>query len=354
LNEFSILIRLTALKCPPGFSSSLKMIPQRTDEDLAGPISREEFLLYFPRITRAHTLIVAASHSFYCSRTALAASTEDIEQICQNGSLVEERPVPGAYSSVCMDLLERIVPLPRLQERMKFSERSTGGVVVVKQRTGGSGKTGETVWNSGLLLTRFLDELSDRRRDFWSRQRVLELGAGAGLSSIAAYKLGAKQVLCTDGNPEVLELAQVNIERNCDNALSDRCSGIESKLLRWGMLNAMDYSEAATFVLGADLTYNPGSWRVLAETMVTVLTTEEDGYILYMSLGHEGFNVSAEMDGFLSVAREFGLISVPDLEGINASDLLNSLLTSTEWKVLEEKGGAKVAVLKRKSFQPRR
>ena len=252
-----------------------------------------------------------------------------------------------------MGLSERVIPLPRLQERLSLSEKSTRGTIVVQQRAGGSGKTGETVWNSGLLLTRFLDEFSDRRRDFWSKQRVLELGAGSGIASIAAYKLGAK-VLLTDGNSQVLDLAQLNIERNCDGLDSGCCPGIESKILRWGLLNGIDFSEESTFVLGADLTYNSGSWRQLAETISTVLTTKEDGYVVYLSLGHEGFNVNAEMDGFLSVAREFGLTSVPDIEGINASDLLRSLLTSTETRLLEQSGGARVAVLKRKSMPSRR
>jgi predicted nicotinamide N-methyase len=284
----------------------------------------------------------------------VADTTDGVEGICQNGSLVEERPIPGAYSSVCMGLPERIIPLPRFQERLSLSERSTKGTIFVQQRAGGSGKTGESVWNSGLMLTRFLDEFSDRRRDFWSKQRVLELGAGSGLSCIAAYKLGAEKVVCTDGNQDVLQLAERNIERNCDDSDSDRCPGIESKPLQWGLLNAIDFSEESTFVLGADLTYNPGSWRVLAETMATVLTTKDDGYVLYLSLGHEGFNVNAEMDGFLSVARAVGLTDVKDIEGINASDMLKSLLTNTERKLLEQSGGARVAVLKRKSFQSRR
>ena len=127
---------------------------------------------------------------------------ENSEAICQNGAVVEERAIPGAYSSVCMTLPERIVPLP------KFSTRNQKqGKLIIGQQAGGSGQTGKTVWNSGLLLARLLDELVDKLsshheyKDFWSSQSIIELGCGTGLGSIAAHRLGAKSVVATDGNP---------------------------------------------------------------------------------------------------------------------------------------------------------
>jgi predicted nicotinamide N-methyase len=266
---------------------------------------------------------------------------------------VEERAIPGAYTSVCMTLSERVFPLPRLQRRLHQS--NTNGTIVIRQQAGGSGATGMTVWNSGLLLARLLDELVEklsatpRLKDFWSGQDVLELGCGTGIGSIAAHLLGAKSVVATDGNDKVLELAQKNIQRNCISACEGPTS-IEAKALQWGLLSAMDFSESASLVIGADLTYNAGSWRLLAETMATVLTFNEGGRIIYLSLGHEGFNVNAEMDGFLSVAKEMGLVTTSYFEGIDVSLLLQNSLTSREKNVLEQSGGARVVVLKRKSI----
>ncbi|KAL3926691.1 MAG: hypothetical protein SGARI_005525 [Bacillariaceae sp.] len=247
---------------------------------------------------------------------------EAAESMCQNGALVEERAIPGAYSS---------------------------GTLVIGQQAGGSGQTGKTVWNSGLLLARLLDELVDRSEssDFWSQQEILELGCGTSLGSIAAHRLGAKKVVATDGNPDVVELAKANIELNSVSEESSAGS-IEAKPLQWGLLNAMDYSETASLVLGADLTYNAGSWRVLAETMATVIKLDGKGHVLYLSLGHEGFNVNAEMDGFLSVAKEVGLVATTELNGINISQLLQNSLTNAERKVLEQSGGARVVVLRPK------
>jgi SAM-dependent methyltransferase len=280
-------------------------------------------------------------------------NTMDYITVCQNGGLVEERPIPGAYSSVCMELEQRIVPLKKLHERRPGLERNVQDTIIVQQKAGGGGQTGMTVWNSGLLLTRLLDAfvaelaVSQKTQDFWSNQNILDLGCGTGLCSIAAYKLGAKSVIATDGNPQVLQLAEANIQRNYIPNHND-LGIIRTSLLQWGLLNAMDFSESATLILGADLTYNAGSWRVLAETMATVLSS--NGYIIYLSLGHEGLNVNPEVDGFLSVAKEIGLVIVSEIEGINLSNLLQSLLVSSEKIILEQGGGARVVILKRKSF----
>mmetsp|Transcript_11984 Transcript_11984/g.30395 ORF Transcript_11984/g.30395 Transcript_11984/m.30395 type:complete len:335 (+) Transcript_11984:165-1169(+) len=229
--------------------------------------------------------------------------TKDAELICQNGALLGEAAVPGAYSSACMGLSERVVPLPRYRERVSAMNRQQiagkdvqlmkddlrePGTIVVQQKAGGSGNTGMTVWNSGLLLTRLLDvmveELQRRQGQkdgesssdnaFWRNQDVIELGCGTGLCSIAAHRLGAKSVMATDGNPRVLQLAETNIQQNCrdridcsgatgddetSNVSNGRLSTIRAEPLQWGFLNAMDYSESASFVIGADLTYNPGS-----------------------------------------------------------------------------------------------
>mmetsp|Transcript_12656 Transcript_12656/g.29629 ORF Transcript_12656/g.29629 Transcript_12656/m.29629 type:complete len:428 (-) Transcript_12656:443-1726(-) len=336
--------------------------------------------------------------------TTTTTTTKSPESMCQGGALMGELAVPGAYSSVCMGLPERSVPLPRYQERMSSTRKKIPGTIIVQQKAGGSGNTGMTVWNSGLLLTRLLDVMvdelqrrqrlqeggsaskakndndDDRDNVFWRNQDVIELGCGTGLCSIAAHRLGAKSVVATDGNPRVLQLADSNIRQNCyidsdingattaDSSTSPGLPGtelstIQAQPLQWGFLDAMDYSERASFIIGADLTYNPGSWRTLAETIATVLKTENDTidtvtgtrvnnkrcYALYLSVGHDGFNVNAEMDGFLSVAKEVGLVTLPDgVEGIDLSQLLLSTLSDSEKRILAQGGGFRVAVLGRK------
>lgn len=361
-------------------------------------IDRQDFLV--------DSLYSMASSSIAISSTTEPSTTaRDAEAICQNGALIGELAVPGAYSSTCMGLSERIVPLPRYQERVaamnrkiKSADIQQSGTITVQQKAGGSGNTGMTVWNSGLLLTRLLDGMVDELQRqqpqkggessdnaFWRNQDVIELGCGTGLCSIAAHRLGAKSVLATDGNPRVLQLAEANIRQNCyenidsdgsqitDPALTPEVSSrspstIRAESLQWGFLNAMDYSESASFVIGADLTYNPGSWDTLAETIATVLKTENDNvssgtgatpisnrcYALYLSVGHDGFNVNAEVDGFLSVAKEKGLIRIEDgVEGIDLNELLRKTLSDAEKKIISQGGGFRVVVLGRKTAKRR-
>ena len=108
----------------------------------------------------------------------------------------------------------------------------------------------------------------------------------------------------------------------------------------------MGWSGTADWVVASDLTYNSGSWRVLAETMATVL--KPNGTVIYLSCGHEGFNVNAELDGFLSVAKEVGLVTVESVAGVRPAQMLPTLLSPTEAKQLEKSGGVRVVLLQRK------
>src|SRR4051812_39345718 len=63
------------------------------------------------------------------------------------------------------------------------------------------------LWRSGVALARELDGAALRGR------RVVELGCGLAVPSIAAARSGAT-VLATDGSPEALELAERNAREN--------------------------------------------------------------------------------------------------------------------------------------------
>lgn len=242
-----------------------------------------------------------------------------------------------------------------------------------------AGRTGVTLWNSGLLLSRLLDEIqlnihsqqtSPSSDDHYERssksllfdqKTILELGCGTGFTSIAASKLGAKYVYATDANPEVLELAKTNLQRNGiypnssnngnDNYVS---GGGESCPLQWGSLDSVDYFDVADVVLGSDLTYNSGSWRILVDTIGAVL--KPSGYVLYVTLGHSGFNLSGEMNGFLTVVQSVGTLQVVDesssswpFPGIRSLEsLLLSSLTEDERDTVKSTGGLKILVLQRK------
>ena len=259
----------------------------------------------------------------------------DVESQCKDGKIASESAVPGAYQQICMSMDQR-----------SFTMKSSGDITIVQgaNSAGGSvaGRTGVAVWNSGILLTRLLDKINCIDSSIFKGKTVLELGCGAGLASIALAKFDAALVLATDANEEVLKLAQQNFELNNVTSVAKTCQ------LRWGMLDASEYDSVADIVVGSDLTYNSGSWLSLAETMATVL--KQDGIVLYLTLGHSGFNAQAELQGFLQVAENAGLqvIQEEQIFGQNLSDILGRITSSDEKQLINANGGAKAIVLQRK------
>lgn len=73
-----------------------------------------------------------------------------------------------------------------------------------------SESTGLTLWTCSQVLFGYLEE----HPDLVMGKHVLEVGAGLGLCSIAAHHLGAKSVMATDGDVDVLENLRYNIDFN--------------------------------------------------------------------------------------------------------------------------------------------
>lgn len=70
--------------------------------------------------------------------------------------------------------------------------------------------TGATVWPASIVLIKYL---ARHAVDLLHGRRVVDLGAGTGVTSIAAALLGASHCICTDGEDSVVQLARENIQR---------------------------------------------------------------------------------------------------------------------------------------------
>lgn len=239
--------------------------------------------------------------------------------------------------------------------------KSSSVTLQIQQEGVGAGKTGLAVWNSSLLLVRLLESLALQNPSWLlSRQHVAELGCGAGLVSLVASHLGAKSVWATDGNPAAVSLAEANFKRNNVDYTTSIKDGHDAgnviTRLQWGELQVpVEWMGEADLILGSDLTYNSGSWRVLAETMEGLLSP--NGIVMYLSLGHAGFNVRGELEGFVNVAKQSGLSVVTSSSnlpfslppGISSLDeLLQRAVKASEQSILAATGGAQVIVLRRK------
>lgn len=77
---------------------------------------------------------------------------------------------------------------------------------------GASGVTGAVVWDSGVVLAKFLEHAADGGLLAARGARAVELGAGCGLVGVVAALLGAR-VVATD-LPDRLRLLRKNLEEN--------------------------------------------------------------------------------------------------------------------------------------------
>jgi len=96
------------------------------------------------------------------------------------------------------------------------------------------------LWRSGVALARELEHLDLRG------VRVVELGCGLGVPSLAAARAGAR-VLATDSEPQALELLALNAERNG--------ARLETALVDWAAPRELLERGAFDLALAADVLY---------------------------------------------------------------------------------------------------
>jgi predicted nicotinamide N-methyase len=108
------------------------------------------------------------------------------------------------------------------------------------------------LWPSGVALARVVAELD------LGGKRVLELGAGLGLPSLAAALRGA-DVLATDWADDAVTLLRENADRNGIALRAER--------VRWDEPGPLLEGEPWDIVLGADLLYEERNANVLLELL---------------------------------------------------------------------------------------
>mmetsp|Transcript_3808 Transcript_3808/g.5827 ORF Transcript_3808/g.5827 Transcript_3808/m.5827 type:complete len:334 (-) Transcript_3808:354-1355(-) len=81
--------------------------------------------------------------------------------------------------------------------------------------------TGVNVWDSAILLARYLE----KQPVIVKGKRILELGSGCGLLGIVAGILGANQVVMTD-LPYALPLMKLNVGYNYDDIIKSGCEQV--------------------------------------------------------------------------------------------------------------------------------
>ncbi|OAY85943.1 protein-lysine methyltransferase METTL21D isoform X2 [Ananas comosus] len=125
------------------------------------------------------------------------------------------------------------------------------------------GVTGAVMWDSGVVLGKFLEHAVDSGRLLLRGRRAVELGAGCGLVGCIAALLGADVVL-TD-LPDRLKLLKKNVELNVEG--HSRGSATVSELT-WGDDPDPELMEPPPeFVLGSDVIYSEEAVEDLLTTL---------------------------------------------------------------------------------------
>lgn len=178
---------------------------------------------------------------------------------------VAEHYIPDLF--ICRDYTLQVVSLELhdgtiLEVPMKASAGSTTDYDL----------TGQTVWPAARMLSSFI--LS--HGEFFQNRAVLELGCGTGLVGLVS-SLFASKVLITDGNEEIVQLAEENVNLwmdTFDNVDSsdefaklksyNKKIKVKSCVLRWGE-TAID--PKIHIVVGADVLFWPASIEPLIRTL---------------------------------------------------------------------------------------
>jgi predicted nicotinamide N-methyase len=95
----------------------------------------------------------------------------------------------------------------------------------------GSYGTGATVWPASLVLCHYL---AKHRHNLVRNKRMIDLGTGTGVTSIAAAMLGAKHIVATDGMASVVELAKANIQSASLVSQDQQAVVVDVKEYWWG------------------------------------------------------------------------------------------------------------------------
>ncbi|XP_034710316.1 protein N-lysine methyltransferase METTL21A isoform X1 [Vitis riparia] len=130
---------------------------------------------------------------------------------------------------------------------------------------GKPGVTGSVMWDSGVVLGKFLEHAVDSGLLLLQGKKVVELGSGCGLVGCIAALLGA-QVFLTD-LPDRLRLLKKNVETNLKQG--DLRGSATVHELTWGDDPEPELIEPLPdYVLGSDVIYSEGAVADLLATLM--------------------------------------------------------------------------------------
>ncbi|RAL48916.1 hypothetical protein DM860_001236 [Cuscuta australis] len=149
-----------------------------------------------------------------------------------------------------------------LQLRLDSCGRSLS-ILQSPSSLGTPGVTGSVMWDSGVVLGKFLEHAVESEAISLHEKKVVELGSGCGLVGCITAFLGARVIL-TD-LPDRLRLLKKNVEANLYGDVKGSATVTE---LTWGdELDPVLRNPLPDYVLGSDVIYSEAAVMDLLETL---------------------------------------------------------------------------------------
>ncbi|PIA55472.1 hypothetical protein AQUCO_00700041v1 [Aquilegia coerulea] len=117
--------------------------------------------------------------------------------------------------------------------------------------------------------------------DMFRSKRILELGAGYGLAGLViAASTDALEVVISDGNPQVVDYIQHNIQANSAAYAETR---VKSMILHWNQEDISNISNTFDIIIASDCTFFKEFHEGLAQTVKCLLKHSEASEAIFLS-----------------------------------------------------------------------
>ncbi|CAN0918766.1 Calmodulin-lysine N-methyltransferase [Linum grandiflorum] len=138
------------------------------------------------------------------------------------------------------------------------------------------------------------------RVDMFRSKRVIELGAGYGLAGLVIAAISeASEVVISDGNPQVVDYIQRNIDAN-SGAFGD--TKVTAVTLHWGEEVASHMSNSFDVIVASDCTFFKDFHKSLASAVKLLLRNESTSEAIFISPQRGN-----SLNKFLDIVEETGL-----------------------------------------------
>ncbi|XP_020592898.1 calmodulin-lysine N-methyltransferase isoform X2 [Phalaenopsis equestris] len=160
-------------------------------------------------------------------------------------------------------------------------------------------------WPSEEVLTYFCI----KRCEMFRSKRVLELGSGYGLAGLAiAASTDAFEVVISDGNPQVFDYVQRNININAKTFGDTK---VKSMILHWNEELHSEMLHTFDIIIASDCTFFKAFHEGLAKTVISLLKTSETSEAIFLS-PKRGDSLDKFLEKIKHVGLEYDLVEEYD------------------------------------------